>query len=80
MKSLEKALGIVVIMSVVVLVFGDIGFDKPGKFGLDFGHFLIISTILLICIFTLFIRFIYYFYRKSAQGDPPEPPATPGDL
>lgn len=25
-----------------VLVFGDIGFDRPGRFGLDFGHFLIL--------------------------------------
>lgn len=77
MKSLDKALGIVVIISILVLAFGDIGFDKPGKFGLDFGHFLIISTILLICVFTLFIRLIYYIYRKSGhQGYPPEPPTA----
>ena len=26
----------------VVLAFGDIGFDHPGRFGLDFGHFLLL--------------------------------------
>ncbi len=27
---------------VAVLVLGDIGFDKPGRFGLDFGHLLLL--------------------------------------
>lgn len=27
---------------ILVLYFGDIGFDKPGKFGLAFDHFLIL--------------------------------------
>jgi hypothetical protein len=25
----------------MILVFGDIGFDHPGRFGLDFGHFIL---------------------------------------
>lgn len=30
---------------VLVLFFGDIGFDRPGRFGLDFGHFLILMLL-----------------------------------
>ncbi len=30
---------------ILALYFGDIGFDKPGKFGLDFGHFIILMLI-----------------------------------
>ena len=26
------------ILAALVVVFGDIGFDRPGRFGLDFGH------------------------------------------
>jgi hypothetical protein len=29
----------------LVLVFGDIGFDRPGRFGLDFGHMLLLAVI-----------------------------------
>ena len=28
------------LLVIAVLVFGDVGFDKPGKYGLDFRHFL----------------------------------------
>lgn len=28
----------------LVLMFGDIGFDKPGRFGLDFDDFLVITS------------------------------------
>lgn len=35
---------------ILLLFFGDIGFDKPGKLGLDFDHFLILMFI-LICLF-----------------------------
>lgn len=31
----------------VVLLFGDIGFDKPGKFGLDWDHYLILLVVLV---------------------------------
>ncbi len=30
---------------VLTLAFGDIGFDKPGRLGLDFDHFLILLLI-----------------------------------
>ncbi len=30
---------------VLTLYFGDIGFDKPGKFGLDFYHFLLLMLV-----------------------------------
>lgn len=26
------------VLAVLVVVFGDFGFDRPGRFGLDFGH------------------------------------------
>ena len=26
------------LLAALVVVFGDIGFDRPGRFGLDFGH------------------------------------------
>ncbi len=35
---------------ILVLYFGDIGFDKPGRFGLAFDHFLILMFI-QICLF-----------------------------
>ena len=34
---LRVAYGVQVLAALVV-VFGDIGFDRPGRFGLDFGH------------------------------------------
>lgn len=33
--------------SMLVLVFGDIGFDKPGRFGLDFEHALWLGVVWL---------------------------------
>lgn len=30
---------------VLVLYFGDIGFDKPGRYGLDFDHFLFLMLL-----------------------------------
>ena len=33
---------------VIVLLFGDIGFDRPGRFGLDFGHLLLLLAVDLI--------------------------------
>ena len=44
---------------VLVLFFGDIGFDKPGKFGLAFDHLLI----LLILFFSLFIAAVFTVFR-----------------
>jgi hypothetical protein len=35
-------------LAFLVLVFGDIGFDKPGRFGLDFGHYLLLIAIWLV--------------------------------
>jgi hypothetical protein len=34
----------------LVLAFGDIGFDHPGRFGLDFGHFLLIAGLYLVAL------------------------------
>ena len=44
---------------VLTLVFGDIGFDKPGRLGLDFDHFLILlfaQSCLVIVASTLAVR------------------------
>ena len=44
------------VLGVLIILFGDIGFDFPGKFGLDFGHLLLIllfeggSVIFLFCL------------------------------
>ena len=57
-----KLLGSIFILQCLVILalyFGDIGFDKPGRFGLDFGHFLILmvtQTCLLVAAVTTIIR------------------------
>ena len=33
------------VVAFLVLVFVDIGFDRPGRFGLDFGHLLLLAVI-----------------------------------
>ena len=55
-----KVLWIIVVSQLVVCLvfaFGDIGFDHPGRFGLDFGHALLLLAIqgalLLISLFTI---------------------------
>jgi len=45
----------------LVLYFGDIGFDKPGRFGLDFDHFLI----LVVSQACLFIAAVITIFRKK---------------
>jgi hypothetical protein len=32
------------VFGVAIVLFGDVGFDKPGRFGLDFGHLLLIAA------------------------------------
>ena len=46
---------------VLVLFFGDIGFDRPGRFGLDFGHFLI----LLLLFTSLFVAAMIIMARMK---------------
>lgn len=46
-KALPWILAAEVVLALVVL-FGDIGFDHPGRFGLDFGHALLILALFLI--------------------------------
>ena len=45
-SSIEQALLRVAycaqLLAVLVAVFGDIGFDRPGRFGLDFGHLVLV--------------------------------------
>jgi hypothetical protein len=45
----------------VVLNFGDIGFDKPGRYGLDFEHFLVI---LALYVFALLAGIVVSAMRK----------------
>lgn len=42
---------------ILVLYFGDIGFDKPGRFGLDFDHLLIL-IVTQACLFVVAITTI----------------------
>ncbi len=44
MKTTALALLGIQVLGVAVVVFGDVGFDKPGRFGLDFGHLLLIAA------------------------------------
>jgi hypothetical protein len=46
---------IVQILALLVLMFGDIGFDKPGRFGLDFGHLLILAALWFVAVCSGFI-------------------------
>ena len=39
-------------LAVLVVMFGDIGFDKPGRFGLDFGDLLLIGCLWLVASIT----------------------------
>ncbi len=46
-------------LAVLVLYFGDIGFDRPGRFGLAFQHFLILMClqgVLFIAAVTIILR------------------------
>jgi hypothetical protein len=44
MKTTALALLGIQVLGVGVVVFGDVGFDKPGRFGLDFGHLLLLAA------------------------------------
>ena len=44
MKTTALALLGIQVLGVAVVVFGDVGFDKPGRFGLDFGHLLLLAA------------------------------------
>jgi len=33
------------VLALAVLIFGDIGFDRPGRYGLDYGHFLFLAVV-----------------------------------
>ena len=46
---------------VLLLLFGDIGFDKPGRFGLAFEHFLILMALLT----GLFIAAVIVIVRRK---------------
>jgi hypothetical protein len=56
-----------VLQLLVVLAphFGDIGFDKPGRFGLDFGHFLLLMLVqgcLFVAVTSIVIRKKWWVY------------------
>ena len=42
-----------------VFIFGDIGFDRPGRFGLDFDDFLLLAVIYFCCLITGLIRCMF---------------------
>ncbi len=45
MKTTALALLGIQVLGVAIVLFGDVGFDKPGRFGLDFGHLLLIAVV-----------------------------------
>lgn len=47
-RSLFRVAAVIQVLALLVLLFGDIGFDKPGRFGLDYGHALLLSGLWLI--------------------------------
>ncbi len=63
MKTIALLLALQAI-GVLVIAFGDIGFDHPGRFGLDFGHFLVIAALELIAFIT--IGLVSYHKRRPA--------------
>ncbi len=50
---------------VIVILFGDIGFDHPGKYGLDFGHFILLAIGFIIS----FIWVIVEVIKKEKKSD-----------
>jgi len=46
---------------VLVIVFGDIGFDHPGRYGLDFDH---LVFALAMFGFIVLVKSAYYTYRR----------------
>ena len=53
------------ILIVLILLFGDIGFDVPGRFGLDFGHLLLLllgDFILIVWAVSIAIRARSWLY------------------
>ncbi len=50
---------------VIVLLFGDIGFDRAGRFGLDFGHLLlllVVDAVLIAWTVTIAVRTRSWLY------------------
>ena len=52
------------ILLVLVIVFGDIGFDHPGRHGLDFDDLIGILTVFG---FIVLVKSVYYAYRRLWQ-------------
>jgi hypothetical protein len=44
MKTTALSVLAIQVAGIGIVLFGDIGFDKPGRFGLDFGHLLLIAA------------------------------------
>ena len=44
MKTTALSVLAIQVAGIGIVLFGDVGFDKPGRFGLDFGHLLVIAA------------------------------------
>lgn len=54
-RSLPPTVLAAVLVAIVcgaVIAFDDIGFDRPGRFGLDFSHFIIVALIAIVAVLT----------------------------
>ena len=71
MKTASLILLAVQAVGVLVALFGDVGFDVPGRFGLDIGHLLIIAAaevVLLIVLAVLSIVSKKWWPTLSSLG------------
>lgn len=50
------------VLIVAIVVFGDIGFDHPGRFGLDFGHLLLLGVLWLV---TTVLGFVFAWQTRN---------------
>ncbi|KAA1257413.1 hypothetical protein LF1_52620 [Rubripirellula obstinata] len=54
------------VICALILMFGDIGFDKPGRFGLDFDHAILLIAISLLALLSGLIA--VYIARSLLSG------------
>jgi len=63
MRKLYPAL-LIQLVAGLVLLFGDFGFDKPGRFGLSIGHFILFASLYVL---GLIWGIVVTIYRREAR-------------
>lgn len=51
-REMGMMLFIVQLLLLVVIMFGDIGFDRPGRFGMSFWHGVVLISLYVIAVLT----------------------------